>query len=84
MQKIWKGSLSSIRTSYEQELVKSIPKVGQAMFRYCTQIRITLEQALVSKYKHNKTLINNNTNWAKLEKEKQELYFSDFFIKFLK
>ena len=80
-------SLLKLIKAGQKILVINLTRIGtsyvQVLYLYCTKIRTSHGQALVSKDKHYKTLINN-TNRAKLDKGKQEFSFFNFFIKFSK
>ena len=75
-----KSNLTKIRKSMRQALLHCVPKVGQLVNHYRTNIRTSNKQAMVSKNKH----IQTNQNINKQEKEKKEFYFFEFlFQKFI-
>ncbi len=79
VQKLLLINMSKIRICCELALIFCVPKSGQPLFRYLTKIGTSYEPAVVSEYKHYKTVINN-TNRAKLEKRKKQANFFKFFL----
>ena len=78
-----KSNLTKIRKSIGQALLHCVLKVGQLVNLYCTNIRTSTKQTLVSKNKHIQTN-QNSKNINKQEKEKKEFYFFEFlFQKFI-